>query len=95
MSVITNLTDNINKIQKMIDILNEPIIKYPNDFSLKLNYDSLNNQMKELQEQLYKENIKQMRESYIEDDEKREYFKGMNYERRQMENFFEMHQNTY
>lgn len=62
MSSIRRIKSNLENLEKLIQDLENNLKKNPNDFSLKLKHNALDNQVQDLRDQLYQENLKREKE---------------------------------
>ncbi len=62
MNLIGRVSRNIEQLKELISSVSADIAKDPDDFSLSLKYNSLKNQLEDLQHQLYQENLKREKE---------------------------------
>jgi hypothetical protein len=62
MTIIKKLKEHIVLIEKKIEDIKALIDKNPDDFSLMLEFETYNNQLKDLNNQLYQENLKREKE---------------------------------
>jgi hypothetical protein len=62
MSLIGRISRNVEQLKELLSSVSQEIALIPDDFALSLKYNSLKNQLEDLQNQLYQENLKREKE---------------------------------